>query len=136
MNVIECARELGKALQADPRYTAYAAAKLANDNDETLQQQIKDFNSKKMELNIELGKEDKDTDRINALDTELRGLYEAVVSNPKMVAFEKAKADMDEILASVNYIVTAAANGEDPMTCSDTPPMSCGGSCASCGGCH
>ncbi len=136
MNVIECARELGKALQADPRYTAYAAAKLANDNDETLQQQIKDFNSKKMELNIELGKQDKDTDRINALDTELRGLYEAVVGNPKMVAFEKAKADMDEILASVNYIVTAAANGEDPMTCSDTPPMSCSGSCASCGGCH
>ncbi|MBQ7782389.1 MAG: YlbF family regulator [Oscillospiraceae bacterium] len=136
MNVIECARELGKALQADPRYTAYAAAKLANDNDETLQQQIKDFNSKKMELNIELGKQDKDTDRINALDTELRGLYEAVVGNPKMVAFEKAKADMDEILASVNYIVTAAANGEDPMTCSDTPPMSCSGSCASCSGCH
>lgn len=136
MNVIEAARELGKALQADPRYTAYEAAKLANDKDEALQQNIRDFHVKRMELNTEMGRENKDTDKITALNNELNTLYTAVASNPKMMAFENAKAEMDGILESINYIVTAAANGEDPMTCPETAPHSCGGSCASCSGCH
>lgn len=136
MNVIEAARELGKALQADPRYSEYAAAKLANDKDETLQKQIASFNAKKMELNVELAAGDKNTDKITALDNELRELYDSVVSNPKMIAYETARAEMDRILESVNYIITSSANGEDPMTCPDTPPVSCTGSCDSCGGCH
>lgn len=136
MNVIEAARELGKALQADPRYAQYTAAKLANDKDETLQQQIADFNAKRMELNTEMGKPDKDTNAITALNNELNALYMSVTQNPNMIAFEAAKAQMDEILESINYIVTCAANGDDPMTCPETAPHTCGGSCASCGGCH
>ena len=129
MNVIEAARALGKALQEDPRYAAYAATKLANDKDEELQKNITDFNVKKMELNSEMAKEDKNTDTITALNNDLNRLYAAVVTNPKMMAFEAAKADMDGILDSINYIVTCAANGEDPMTCPVETP-SCSGSCS------
>ena len=135
MNVIEAARALGKALQEDPRYIAYAAAKLANDKDEELQKNITDFNVKKMELNAEMAKEDKNTDTITALNNDLNRLYAAVVTNSHMMAFEAAKAEMDTILDSINYIVTCAANGEDPMTCPETNPVSCSGSCATCGGC-
>ena len=42
------ARALGKAIQADPRYQAYHAAKKANDADEALQQEIQEFNLKRM----------------------------------------------------------------------------------------
>lgn len=136
MNVIEAARALGKALQEDPRYMQYTAAKLANDKDEELQKQIADFNAKRMELNGEMGKPDKNTDTITALNNELNALYMSVTGNPNMMAYEAARAQMDEILASINYIVTCAANGEDPMTCPETAPHSCGGSCESCGGCH
>ncbi len=136
MNVIEAARALGKALQEDPRYEAYHAAKLENDKDEELQQKIRDFNMKKMDLNAEMSRDNKDTKKITELDNELNALYTAVVSNKHMAAFEAAREDMDAILASINYIVTCAANGDDPMTCPETAPASCGGSCSTCGGCH
>lgn len=138
MNVIEVARELGKALQADPRYIQYTAAKLANDKDEELQKQIMEFHAKRMDLNTEMGKAEKDTNAITALNNELNALYSQVVSNPKMIAFEAAKAEMDGILESINFIVTSAANGDDPMTCPESAPQSCscGGSCSTCGGCH
>ena len=97
MNVIEAARELGKALQADPRYIQYTAAKLANDKDEELQKQIMEFHAKRMDLNTEMGKAEKDTNAITALNNELNALYSQVVSNPKMIAFEAAKAEMDGI---------------------------------------
>lgn len=137
MNVIEAARALGKALQEDPRYIAYAAAKLANDNDEELQKNIREFNAKRMDLNTEMGREEKDTDKITAINNELNALYTSVVTNPKMMAFEEAKSKMDEILESINFIVTSAANGDDPMTCPETMPHGCSGDCCStCGGCH
>ena len=40
MDAIKAARELGKAIQADPRYKDYVAAKEANDADEELQKLI------------------------------------------------------------------------------------------------
>ena len=134
MNVIEAARELGKVLQEDARYKQYTAAKLANDNDAALQQEIADFNATKLELNGEMGKPDKDTARITELNNKLNKIYMSVTSNPNMMAFE---AEMDTLLESINYIVTCAANGDDPMTCPETAPsMGCSGSCSSCAGCH
>ncbi len=137
MNVIEAARELGKALQADPRYSQYNAAKLANDNDAELQKKIAEFHEKRAALNVEMGKTDKDTAAITAINNELNKIYMEVTENPNMMAFEAAKAQMDEILESINYIVTCSANGEDPMTCPEKAPFTgCGGSCDSCSGCH
>lgn len=137
MNVIEAARELGKVLQEDARYKQYTAAKLANDNDAALQQEIADFNATKLELNGEMGKPDKDTARITELNNKLNKIYMSVTSNPNMMAFEAARAEMDTLLESINYIVTCAANGDDPMTCPETAPsMGCSGSCSSCAGCH
>lgn len=136
MTVTEAARELGKALQADPAYEEYRAAKAANDGDETLQKQIDDFNDKKAELNAEMAKDNKDTDTITRLNSELNELYMSVTENRNMIAYENARAQMDDILESINFIITSAANGDDPMTCPASPPRFCGGSCDSCGGCH
>ena len=43
MDTISMARELGKLIQADPRYDAYIKAKETNDKDEELQKLINDF---------------------------------------------------------------------------------------------
>ena len=43
MTVIECARQLGKAVQADERYIEYVNAKNANDADEELQEFLSRF---------------------------------------------------------------------------------------------
>ncbi len=135
MTVIELTRELGKALQQDARYAAYYAAKEANDNDSELQQLIADFNMGRSSLNQEMSKAEKNPEKIAKINEEVRNLYGKIMGNPNMVAYNSAKADMDDLLNQINTIITLCANGEDPATC-EAKAHSCSGSCSTCGGCH
>ena len=136
MNVIEMARELGKTIQQDERYKKYMSACTANDTDTEIQNAIGKFNQLRSELSIEMQKPDTDAERMTSLDKEIKELYDEIMAMPKMVAFNESKAEMDALLNSVNYIISMAANGEDPETCPAEPPHSCSGSCSTCGGCH
>ena len=136
MTVIELARELGKALQEDERYKKYQEAKEKNDKDVELQNMIGDFNVKRMQLNQEMQKEEKDPEAMQKLDSELKEVYTKRMGNPNMSEFNTAQQAVDKLLNSVNYIISMAANGEYPMTCPEEQPASCGGSCSTCGGCH
>lgn len=136
MTVIELARELGKALQEDERYKKYQESKEKNDKDVELQNMIGEFNVKRMQLNQEMQKEEKDPEAMQKLDGELKEIYTKIMSNPNMSEFNSAQEAVDKLLNSVNFIITTAANGDDPMTCPEEPPASCGGSCSTCGGCH
>ena len=136
MNVIEKARELGALIQQDERYLKYQEACSATDTDVEVQNAIGRFNQLRQELSVEMQKEDKDADRMTSLDSEIKELYQQIMEMPNMVKFNEAKADLDKLLSSVNYILTSSANGEDPATCPAEPPHSCGGNCGSCGGCH
>ncbi len=135
MDVIEMARELGKLIQQDKRYSAYQEAKAANDKDDELQRLINDFNLKRVELNTEMSKTDKDTEKLRELDGVIKNMYGEIMVNPSMAAFNVAKNEMDGMLAEINNVITASANGEDPATC-PSKPTGCSGSCSSCGGCH
>ena len=135
MDVIKMARELGKLIQQDQRYDAYQSAKEKNDKDEELQRLIGDFNNKRLELNMEMSKTDKNDDRLKELDGVIKNLYGETMVNPSMAEFNKAKNAMDGMLAEINNVITACANGEDPETC-PSQPRGCSGSCSSCGGCH
>ncbi|MBQ8623533.1 MAG: YlbF family regulator [Oscillospiraceae bacterium] len=135
MTVIELTRELGKALQQDARYTAYYAAREANDADTELQQLISDFNTGRTQLNQEMSKTEKDPEKIAKINEDVRNLYGKIMGNPNMVAYNSAKADMDDLLNQINTIITLCANGEDPATC-EAKAHSCSGSCSTCGGCH
>ncbi len=133
MNVIELTRELGKAIQADPAYAAYNAARQKNDADEELQKLIGEFNMGRMQLNREMSKTDKDQDKIAEMNLKIRELYGKIMENPNMVAFNEAKSDFDDLMIRVNGILQLCANGQDPETCE---PSNCTGSCSTCGGCH
>ncbi len=135
MDSIEMARELGKAIQVDDRYIAYQLAKQANDDDEQLQNLIGAFNLKRLELNMEMGKQDKNQEHISELDEVIKSLYQQIMENPKMKVFTAAKTAMDDLLNQINTIITMSANGADPATC-DVTTASCSGDCGSCGGCH
>ena len=136
MNVIETARALGKALQEDERYIKYDAATKASDTDTNLQNKIGEFNMLRMQLSQEMSKPEKDADKMTSLDNDIKALYDEIMNMPAMKAFNEAKEEIDKLLQSVNYIISMAANGEDPMTCPEEPPHSCSGSCSTCGGCH
>ncbi|MBQ4095680.1 MAG: YlbF family regulator [Oscillospiraceae bacterium] len=138
MTVIELTRELGAALQKDERYLAYLSAKEKNDTDGELQNLIGEFNIVRMKYGQQMQKseEEQDKELMTQLDNEMRDIYGKIMSNENMNAYNDAKEAMDKLLNSINFIITMAANGEDPMTCPEEQPHSCSGSCASCGGCH
>lgn len=136
MTVIELARQLGVALQADERFKAFTVAKDNNDNDAELQEKIAQFNELRRQLNVEMGKDDKDTEAMTKLNGEIQNIYGEIMTRPSMIEYNTAREAMDKLLNSVNFIITMAANGEDPMTCPEEQPHSCSGSCSTCGGCH
>lgn len=135
MNVIESARALGAAIQQDERYIKFQEVSKASDTDSELQKKIGEFNAMRMELSAEMRKEDKDADKLTSLDNDIKALYDEIMAMPKMIEYNEAKAALDDMLGSVNFIISMSANGEDPMTCPDHAPAGCTGSCASCGGC-
>ena len=134
MDIIEMTRELGKAIQQDERYTAYALAKEVNDKDTELQQLISDFDAKRHNLNEEMSKQDKNTDMIKTLDTDIKETYNTIMSNQNMIIFNSVKNALEQLISDVNQIITMCANGEDPDTCEIS--HGCSGSCSTCGGCH
>lgn len=134
MDVITMARELGAALQKSDEYTAYALAKSAADGDEELQRMIGDFNLKKLSLSAEIQKDEKDGEKISALNDEIRSLYGEIMSQPAMLAYNTTKNELDRLLNFIQQIVVYSANGEDPFTIQEE--TSCGGDCSGCSGCH
>ena len=132
MNVIEAARNLGKILQQDEAYIAYAKALLESEKDEELQNKIGNFNITKMNLDSELSKDEKDDEKVKELNAALRSAYDEIMSNPKMVAFNEAKGAVDTMFSQINTIIMMSVQGADPETCEIN---SCAGDCSSCGGC-
>ena len=130
MDIIAMARELGKAIQQDERYKRIDAAKTANDKDEELQQLIQKFNMKRSELSVEMAQENKNPEKLNQLDRELKAVYQEVMQNPNMAEFNAAKVEVDDMMNYISTILYGAVNGEDPDTIE--PQQSCAG----CAGCH
>ena len=133
-NIIEKTRELAKLIQADPAYKNLMDAKERNDNDAELQDLIGKFNLKRIELNQAMSESERNQDKINAADAELKEIYQKIMTNENMLAYDKATNEMSLIMNKINRIISGAANGEDPDTI-DTE-ASCTGSCSSCSGCH
>ncbi len=136
MDVIAIARQLGKALQEEEAYKKMIAAAAANDANAELQEDIEKFNLLRLQLNEEISKQDAEKEKVDNLQKELSELYEKVTADPNMIAFNDARTELEGLLDKVNQIITAAASGDDPETYEIHDHSSCGGNCASCGGCH
>lgn len=135
MDVIELARELGKAIQQDERFLAMQIARQNSDNDDELQQLIGEFNLKRMAINNEAAKENRDEAKLQQLNSELRETYAKVMQNKNMNAYNEAKGLMDNMLKRINAIISISAEGGDPEI-ADLTEDTCSGSCSSCAGCH
>lgn len=135
MDIIQMAKDLGKAIQQDDRYLTLRLATQSNDEDQKLQDMIGAFNLKRVSLNQEVQKSDKDQEKMDQLDKEIKELYQQIMSSPKMIVYNGAKKEVDALMNYINRILVMSVNGEDPdsVEMSDT---SCSGSCSTCGGCH
>lgn len=134
MDIIEKARELGKLIQQEESYIALQKSQADADADMELQNLIGDFNMKRMSINNEASKKDKDSDKLALLNSQMREDYSKIMSNKNMIAYNEAKDAFDMIANRVLAIVQQSAEGADPET-ADYSTSSCSGSCSTCGGC-
>lgn len=134
MDIIEKARELGKLIQHEESYIALQKAQADADADMDLQNLIGDFNMKRMSINNEASKKDKDSDKLALLNSQMREDYSKIMSNKNMIAYNEAKDAFDMVANRVLAIVQQSAEGADPET-ADYSTSSCSGSCSTCGGC-
>ena len=134
MDIIEKARELGKLIQQEESYIALQKAQADADADMDLQNLIGDFNMKRMSINNEASKKDKDSEKLALLNSQMREDYSKIMSNKNMIAYNEAKDACDMVANRVLAIVQQSAEGADPET-ADYSTSSCSGSCSTCGGC-
>ena len=135
MTVLDAARNLGEAIQADERFLRYARARLANDNDGSLQELIGKFNMVRMNLDEVMTAEERDEAKVQELNEELRRAYLDIMAKDSMVEYNASKMELDGLLNEVNSIISQCVDGADPKTV-EPEAHSCSGSCESCGGCH
>ena len=135
MTVIEMARELGKKIQQEESYIALTNAQRAVEEDEELQEKIAEFNMKRYELTQEITKPERDDKKIEELDKVVRELYDVATNHEKMVAYNNAQDEFNEMFEYVLHIIQMSATGDDPDTIERPEQGGCSGDCSSCGGC-
>ena len=134
MDVLKTAREMCQQLTKDERFINYMNARKANDEDESLQQDIGEFNLIRLSLDKELSAEEKNEEKINNLNNKIRDIYSKIMANEVMINYNDSKLALDDLIAQINTIISKTCAGEDPLTCD--AGSGCSGSCATCGGCH
>ena len=136
MDIITLARELGAAIQQDELYIDYKIKEQNIECDSELQKNIKDFNSKKSEINIEISKDNADSQKIDELNSSIGELYQKITQNFKMEEYNEAKRKFDDRLHKVSFIINSASAGQDPYSVDvNDDTSSCTGSCQTCNGC-
>ncbi len=135
MDVINAARNLGTAMQEDERFVEYAKAKLALDKDEALNEKVGEFNIARMNIERMSAEENRDEEKFKEANLKLREIYDSIMSNDTMKAYNTAKEGVDKMMNDIMAILQMCSEGADPQTC-EIPEGGCTGSCSTCAGCH
>lgn len=136
MSLESTLRELGKEIQADPRFAALQAAASANDADSTLQEKMQELQLISLKYQQEAEKaDDADKDRIASLQQDYQKLYEEIMQMESMQKYSAAAAQMEEMAQYISKMIGLFFDGQDPATC-EIPQDNCTHDCCTCGGCH
>ena len=132
MSLESILRELGKEIQADPRFKALQEAAAVNDKDEALQAKMQELQLISLKYQQEATKgEEADGERIEELQKQYQDLYNEVMGLESMKNYSGAAAEMEQMAQYISGIF----DGQDPETC-EIPAADCTHNCNTCGGCH
>ncbi|MCC8015926.1 MAG: YlbF family regulator [Clostridiales bacterium] len=136
MSLESTLRELGKEIQADPRFEALQSAAAKNDADEGLQSQMQELQLISLKYQQEAAKaDDADQSRISQLQEEYQKQYEEIMKNENMETYSAAASQMEEMAQYISKMIGLFFDGENPETC-EIQPENCTHDCSTCGGCH
>ncbi len=111
MDVITMARELGKALQQEEAYIKWQEAQHTADADAELQKLIGEFNLKRMIINDEASKQDRDQEKLTKANKEMREVYSQIMSNEN----QRAKQGLHPVLSSGRFLRDVLRGREDRL---------------------
>lgn len=136
MSLESALRELGKEIQADPRFEALQKAAKVNDADENLQSQMQEMQLITLKYQQEAEKGEKASqERIAELQQEYQDLYTKVMDGENMKNYSAAAAEMEQMAQYISQMIGLFFDGQDPATC-EIPASDCTHDCCTCGGCH
>ena len=126
--IIELAKKMGQMLKDSEEFKKYEEVKSRYETDSELQMQIGEFNLRKMAVMNEMEKEDKDNEKFERLQNEMREAYKVAMSNPLMGEFMKTKETFESLVNNVYSIINLQITGETG-SCDKSNCASCGGGC-------
>lgn len=136
MSLESALRELGKEIQADPRFEALQKAAKVNDADENLQSQMQEMQLITLKYQQEAEKgEEASQEKIAEFQQEYQDLYTKVMDGENMKNYSAAAAEMEQMAQYISQMIGLFFDGQDPATC-EIPASDCTHDCCTCGGCH
>ena len=136
MSLESALRELGKEIQADPRFEALQKAAKVNDAHENLQSQMQEMQLITLKYQQEAEKgEEASQEKIAELQQEYQDLYTKVMDGENMKNYSAAAAEMEQMAQYISQMIGLFFDGQDPATC-EIPASDCTHDCCTCGGCH
>lgn len=123
--ILEKARELGEAIQQSEEMKRYKAAELAQSQDDTAADLMREYNIKRMNLarDMQNGK----IERAEAVKQNTMAFEEMVEKSDTIKEFVEAKKEFDMAIQRMNQMLNYYITGQDP---------NCTHDCSTCGGCH
>lgn len=125
MTIMEKAHELGEMIKNSPEMAAMDKADEAQQNDETAQTLLSEYNMKRMNLarDMQSGK----IQQAEAIVKNNEAFSEMVEKSQTIKDYVEAKKNFDNLVQEINKIINYYITGQDP---------NCTHDCSTCGGCH
>ena len=95
MELEKLARQLGAAIQQDKVYLDFQEAMKKNEEDTALNELMGKIKLLQMSYQHEASQEKPDEKKLEQYNKEFQGLYEQVITNENMKAFEEARQAVD-----------------------------------------
>ena len=131
MDVIQLARQLGKAIQEDERFLNLQLAQQQADADAPLQEMLGQYSAQREALVREAKASGMDSPKAKEMNVELGRIYTEILQSENMKSFMSAQEELGKLTGHINQIVDGSAQGQDPDSIEYQPRRGgCGG-----GGC-
>lgn len=129
MDILEMAKELGKAIENSKEFENLRNAEQIQANDEKAQALIGEYNLKRMNIMKKAQAENLTQEDFDKIQTEMADEFDKLMQYDVIKNFIDAKEAFDSMYVQVQNIIDFYANGEKQVG-------GCSGNCSSCGGCN
>ena len=137
MDIIQLAKNFAKEIQKTDEYLNLVEAKKNNDDDPELSNLIGEYNLLKFDIGRLLADYQDKQEKIDQKNAKLKEIYDKMMKNPNMIAFNEASDKVNNMMNKINKILVAAVNGEDLAFDFEINESNCGGGgCENCCGCQ